>query len=370
MALGCAKIVRAEVVIDTVAIGNPANAGELSGAGAGGVGPDRICGAVGYRYEIGMYEVTAGQYAEFLNAVAATDTHELYDAVMWDNDYGCKIERLGEPGAYTYRVAAGWEDQPVNRVSWGDAARFANWVHNGQPVGPQNLSTTEGGSYLLDGATSHEDLITITRAPYATWVIPSEDEWYKAAYHANDGVTGNYFTYPTGNDAPPSNQVIEPDPGNNANFWDGGHSIGLPYARTVVGEFENSPSPYGAFDMGGNVQEWNEDAVTATGRGFRGGQFDGGVEFLRSSYRFEIIPGVQTVLLGFRLAIVAFTGDLNCDGVVNNGDIDPFVLALTDTATYILMYPDCNPYLADCNSDGWINNADIDAFVTLLTGSR
>ena len=49
---------------------NPGNAGELSGAGAGGYGPNRVCGAVGYTYNIGKYEVTAGQYAAFLNAVA------------------------------------------------------------------------------------------------------------------------------------------------------------------------------------------------------------------------------------------------------------------------------------------------------------
>ncbi len=62
------------------------------------------------------------------------------------------------------------------------------------------------------------------------------------------------------------------------------------------------------------------------------------------------------------------TGDLNCDGLINNGDIDPFVLAVTDTAAYIAAYPDCDPYLADCNFDGWVNNADIDPFVASLAG--
>ena len=40
---------------------------------------DRICGSVGYNYNIGKYEVTAGQYTEFLNAVARTDTYGLYN---------------------------------------------------------------------------------------------------------------------------------------------------------------------------------------------------------------------------------------------------------------------------------------------------
>ncbi len=64
------------VTIDLVTVGNPGNAGELSGAGAGGYGPNRICGAVAYTYKIGKHEVTAGQYCEFLNAVAKTgDTY-------------------------------------------------------------------------------------------------------------------------------------------------------------------------------------------------------------------------------------------------------------------------------------------------------
>ncbi len=60
-------------------------------------------------------------------------------------------------------------------------------------------------------------------------------------------------------------------------------------------------------------------------------------------------------------------GDLNCDGFVNNGDIDPFVLALTNASGYLLSYPDCIIYNADCNFDGFVNNADIDPFVMLLS---
>lgn len=61
-------------------------------------------------------------------------------------------------------------------------------------------------------------------------------------------------------------------------------------------------------------------------------------------------------------------GDLNCDGVINNFDIDPFVLSLTDPAGYAAQYPDCNITLADINGDGAVNNFDIDPFVALLTG--
>lgn len=61
-------------------------------------------------------------------------------------------------------------------------------------------------------------------------------------------------------------------------------------------------------------------------------------------------------------------GDMNCDGQVNNFDIDPFVTALTSPAIYAAQYPDCNPLNGDVNQDGTLNNFDIDPFVALITG--
>ncbi|MGD8451033.1 MAG: VCBS repeat-containing protein [Phycisphaerae bacterium] len=60
-------------------------------------------------------------------------------------------------------------------------------------------------------------------------------------------------------------------------------------------------------------------------------------------------------------------GDMNCDGIVNNFDISPFVLAITDPAGYEDEYPDCNILNADCSGDGLVNNFDISPFVSLLT---
>jgi formylglycine-generating enzyme required for sulfatase activity len=309
--LVCVSGAQAVVNIETVPVGNPGNAGELSGEGAGGYGTDRVCGAVDYTYNIGKYEVTAEQYTGFLNAVAGVDTYGLYNTFMWSSNYGCKIERytgsgvVGDP--YQYRVTSEWANRPVNYVSWGDAARFANWLHNGQPTGAQSLGTTEDGAYHLNGATSDEALVAVSRETDWEWALPSEDEWYKAAYHKNDGVTANYFDYPTSTDAVPSNDLIDPDPGNNATYDDDGYTIGSPYYRTEVGAHENSDSPYGTFDQGGNVWEWDEALLAyGTSRGFRGGSFyltyaPSLHASVRSGYG---VPTIETLNLGFRVVQV------------------------------------------------------------------
>lgn len=299
--------VQAEVVIDTVTVGNPGNAGEWSGVSYGGFGPDRICGSVNRTYKIGKYEVTAGQYAEFLNAVADTDTYGLYNTSMWSSSRGCKIQRSGTSGSYTYSVVDDWANRPVNYVSYWDSCRFANWLHNGQPSGAQGAGTTETGAYTLGGYTS-QDGHEIQRSPGWNWAVTSEDEWYKAAYHKNDGVTGNYWDYPTSTSAVPSNDLIDPDPGSNATFYDSGYTIGSPYYRTRVGAHEDSNSPYGTFDQGGNVWEWNESVVyEGSGysyRGLRGGSFQGSDDFLHASRRSYDVdyPTLEYSNIGFRVS--------------------------------------------------------------------
>ena len=304
----CAVTASADVIIDTVTVGNAGNLADSTGYGA-----------VDYTYNIGKYEVTAGQYAEFLNAVADTDTYGLYNTSMWSSTFGCKIERSGTSGSYTYSVAGDWANRPVNYVSWGDSARFANWLHNGQPTGPQGLDTTEDGAYFLDGATSNAELMAVNREADWTWAIPTEDEWYKAAYHKNDGASGNYFDYPTSSDSVPGyvnnsgdlsttgDPFVEggTDPGNYATYdGDGGtYGIGSPYYRTQVGEWENSDSPYGTFDQGGNVWEWNE-AVIGSYRGLRGGSFHYLDYRLHASGRTYSSPTLESSAVGFRVSEV------------------------------------------------------------------
>ena len=292
------------VTIDLTTVGSPSNANDTGGYGR-----------VDYEYGIGMYEVTAGQYCEFLNAVATDDTYELYNASMWSEDEGCKIQQTGSPGSYTYSVLdPNRTNRPVNLVSWGDAARFCNWLHNGQPTGAQDLTTTEDGSYALNGATSNTALIAVTRDAAASYVLPTEDEWYKAAYYdpLALGGAGGYFDYPTrSNDAlPPNNDVTHPDSGNSANYKDPCYAIGAPYYVTKVGEFEYSHSPWGTFDQGGNVTEWNEtvSAIFPDGRALRGGSYMNDVDDMRVSALMGVNPTAEYKGWGFRVGYVPEPG--------------------------------------------------------------
>jgi len=302
LAAACVAGVRASIVIDTVPVGNPGNAADTRYEAPG-------YGAVEYTYNIGKYEVTAGQYTAFLNAVAATDTYGLYNTSMWSSDYGCKIERSGSSGSYRYSVAGDWANRPVNCVSWGDSARFANWLNNNQPTGAQDALTTEHGAYTLDGAMSDTALMAVNRNSNWKWAITSEDEWYKAAYHKNDGVTDNYWDYPTSSNTAPGQDMADAS-GNNANYYTAPYTLPIdsPYYTTVAGEFQDSDSPYGTFDQGGNVWEWNESVLYGSSRGWRGGSFDDdgsyGI-FLHASNRdVGYSPTNEYNIIGFRVSEV------------------------------------------------------------------
>jgi formylglycine-generating enzyme len=293
------------VTIDLVTVGDPGNA------------PDtrynsRSVGAVAATYAIGKNDVTTAQYCAFLNAVAATDTYGLYNTSMYSDSFGCKIRQLGASGSYTYLVDANgdgvtdsdWVNRPVNYVSWGDAVRFANWMNNGQPAGAQNLLTTEDGAYYLNGATSIADLTGVTRKAGATWWIPSEDEWHKAAYYDPNKPGGaGYWEYPTKNNIPPSN-IFSTAGTNNANYCNGGFMIGSPYYRTEAGALAGSPGPYGTLDQGGNVWQWNDTSLYDF-RGARGGSFNNVYPSrLAASMHYFTAPINEGMTVGFRLASV------------------------------------------------------------------
>lgn len=284
------------IEIATVTVGNPGNASDTRYGTPG-------YGAVAYTYNIGKYEVTAGQYCAFLNAVARSDAHGLYDVYMGSSlTGGCQIQRRGTSGNYVYSVASDLANRPVNYVDFWDACRFANWLSNGQPSGTQGPGTTETGTYTLDNTAGYDGR-DIQRNSGSSWGVTSEDEWYKAAYHKNDGVTGNYFDYPTGSDTAPScASGIPTDAGNSATYAGTDTS---PYSLTTVGEHERSASPYGTFDQGGNVMEWNETTKvmgpSQAGRGIRGGARTTEVRWLHASSRWIDSPLYVCSDKGFRV---------------------------------------------------------------------
>ncbi len=271
----------------TVPVGNAGNAADAATG----------FGAVGYDYRIGKYEVTNAQYTAFLNDVDpnGANTLALYSTNMTTLAVGGINFTSGNIAGTKYSTKAGQANDPVIDVSWYDAIRFANWMQNGQS-GP---GTTEGGAYTIGSAVPNPaGGLSISRNPGATWFLPTQDEWYKAAYYdprttAQGGVSGNYWSFPTKSnvgpvsDQPPGAIV----PANSANFYkddslanganDGYAVTGSPAFNaaqdylTPVGSYGSAVSFYNTLDQGGNVQEWNESLFNSgTTRGTRGGSWN------------------------------------------------------------------------------------------------
>jgi sulfatase modifying factor 1 len=261
-------------------------------------------GRVNHSYCIGKFEVTVAQYTEFLNKVAETDTYGLYNSSMTS-----RIEREGSSGNYSYHARYDWANRPISCVTYWDTCRFANWLNNGQPSGSQNAATTEDGAYTLDGYTG-SDGHEIGRNSGAKWFLPSEDEWYKSAYYKGGGMNSGYWDFATRSDAVPQNQIITPDPGNSANYYEPGsdtYTLGSPYHTTPVGTFGNSVSAYGTFDQSGNICEWNETVAWygngSSGRVIRGGSFSYSTG-LNAGTRWDDSVADTVSTLGFRVAAV------------------------------------------------------------------
>lgn len=328
------------ITIATVPVGDVGNANDPA--------TGNLYGGVNYAYNIGATEITIGQYTAFLNAVAATDTYQLYDSEMFTDTNVSGIQQFGSSGHRTYSVL-GTPDRPITLVTWGDAARFANWVHNGQPTGPQNASTTENGAYTLNGATTKEALAAVSRNATAKWFIPTENEWYKAAYYqpaSQGGDTDNYWAYPMEtNSRPYSDQPPGDTPDNTrvgnfrfsdnvANGYDDGYATtgsdfyysGSKYL-SEVGAYAKSASYYSTFDQGGNVAEWSESFLDAAlHRVVRGGSWytswgDTGAATRQSGL---LTSATWSPAVGFRLASTPDApgawGDFNGDGLVDTAD--------------------------------------------------
>jgi formylglycine-generating enzyme required for sulfatase activity len=234
-------------------------------------------GGVGYNYSIGKYEVTNAQWNAFVAAAGAPtgNPSEAYNSI-----------------AYYTGIA-----QPTNRVSWYEALQFCNYLTSGDK---------SQGAYLFSGDNANPgDFLRIERsvaiAAYGTiYVLPTEDEWYKAAYWTGSG----YSLYANGTNTAP---VVDVDSNYYSLYFPGTYSI--PWDVGTGTEEQN-----GTFDMMGNVREWNETLVDSIydRRGIRGGSYDGpGIyssnrdddnpydEGINTEFRVvEIVPVPSAFLLG------------------------------------------------------------------------
>ncbi len=261
---------------------------------------------------------TIAHYTTFLNAVAqradganSTVVESLYDSRMASDLNVAGISRAGDGTAthpYQY-TAIGDTSKPIAYVTWFNAARFANWLHNGATVS----SDIENGAYPLNGALSG----TITKNTSALCWFPSEDEWFKAAYYKGGGANAGYWRFPTqSNDFPENSSSTN---ANNANFLRLG-VFSVTQSTTVdanqnyltsVGTFAGSPSAYGTFDQGGNVDEWTDSTKSTefgTARITRGGGWSTGGLNNDVAPSSTALPTDRTHKIGFRLACVASSG--------------------------------------------------------------
>lgn len=306
-----APIVISDSNYPEVIIGNPGNTAD----------PSTGFGRVDYQYRIGTYSVTIKQYTDFLNAVAATDTYGLYNENMTTDLNSAGITRAGSPGAYTYHVmdnGGSSAQRPITYVTWFNAARFANWLSNGKPLGSQNNRTTEDGAYPLHGATNGlavaKNAINPNTAYPPMYYIPLENEWYKAAFYSPslNGWMGGYYEYATQSNIAPGNAIGSQF--NQANYFIANgtgfavtqslyFAYGVQNYLTDVGAFSGSSSYYGTFDQNGNADQWNDlDGVASLFRGLRGGFYFAGASPLKSTLFAKSVATNAYNGGGFRLA--------------------------------------------------------------------
>jgi hypothetical protein len=281
-----------DITFDWVTVGDPGNACDSVGSG-------NCFGAVGHTYRIATHEVTNAQYAAFLNAKAASDPLALFSTAMAGTGGG--ITRSGSSDSYTYSAVPGREHTPVNHVSFFDALRFANWLHNGQGDG-----NTETGAYTLLGGTPTPSNPMVERNGTARFFIPTDAEWYKAAYY--DTQLDRYYDYPASTDA----QIVCSAPTGTPNRANCGGAAG---GFTAVGSYTGSPSPNGTFDQGGNVSEWVDTwAGILEQRHIRGGFLSSPPTSLRGAVSEYDDPWWESSIIGFRADCPQVCGDTLCTG--------------------------------------------------------
>lgn len=239
------------VTIDYGVVANPGNAANSSTS----------WGAVSDTFKISKYETTNQQYVDFLNAVdsAGTNPNGIYNSQMGTDSIGGITFSPSAAAGSKYAVKGGtapsgsaYGGMPVVYTSWWSAARFVNWIENGQGSG-----STETGAYTLANKTSGP---IVARNAGAKNFLPSRDEWYKAGFYNGSG----YTTWQTNSNTQPTNTITNLTLANAANY---GFSATPTTNPIGAGSYVNTTSAYGMFDMLGNVTEFTDTAGTGADAG-------------------------------------------------------------------------------------------------------
>jgi hypothetical protein len=259
-----------QINITFVEIGNPGNAADDTGYGA-----------VAYPYRISKFEISEAMIAAY-NAAGG-------GPLITPDNRG--------PG------------KPATFVSWNQAARFVNWLNTSHGRPPAYKFTSNGANdsiaLWVPGDGSAYNPSNRFRNPNAIYFLPSENEWYKAAYYdpnANGG-SGRYWDYATGSDTAPASVAGGTAPGTAVYNQS---STDNPADITNAGGL----SPYGTMAQAGNVREWLESASDGNNssagepRAGRDGYWFWLAKNLQSSQRFSNSPEVTTGIQGFRVASV------------------------------------------------------------------
>ena len=253
-----------EFTIDFVSIGNTGNAADTT-----------TYGAVPYEYRASIYEIS-------------------------QND----ITKATASGMSNVTAGAWSNNQPAANINWYEAAAFVNFLNtNSGKTAAYDLTFSNSQWSMALGSSEQAWTAggtNLYRNKDAFYFLPSENEWYKAAYYNPGG--SNYFLYPTGSDTAPTAVAS----GTNAGTAVYNNAASVPAIVASAGGL----SPYGTMGQGGNVWEWNESALDGTNssssenRAQRGGRWSGPEFGLSSSGRSGNGPTFESDTIGFRVASV------------------------------------------------------------------
>lgn len=163
-------------------------------------------GRVNYEYCIGKYPVTNSEYSLYLNNVASVLNEEnlntYYTPALSETELGMsigidrRVVQVGDVFECVYAPADHMQDHPVVGITWIQAARYCNYMHN--IAFNINSKNTNNGAYDLS-----QPLQTMARSSQARYFIPNRQEWYKAAYYDFSAGSFKYSKYPTRSDDEP-----------------------------------------------------------------------------------------------------------------------------------------------------------------------